>query len=214
MKKYFSKVKIYFITVLLVGSNLVNCYYSKKEDLSPLLSLITDKKLTVLFIGDSLAELSDAFGLKEKLGTQFEITNISKSGWDIPLWMGNQSEIISKKSDIAIIGLVTNDANNYSTDLFPQRYQEIVEFLRRVHGWQLILTLAPPTAIPSLESKIKINNDHIQSTYSAYPIVDLFELFKKNQDLPLYPSIDPIHPNPIGYELIGEEYRKRLLNQF
>ncbi|MCC5815419.1 MAG: SGNH/GDSL hydrolase family protein [Leptospira sp.] len=212
MKKYSSKFIVKLFILVFLGLNFSTCYHSKKEDLSPLLSLITDKKISVLIVGDSLAERSDAFGLREKLGTQFEVLNISKSGWDIPLWMGNQSEILSKKSDILILGLGTNDANNYSTDLFPDRFKEMVNFLRDNHDWRLILTLVPPTDIPSLEANIRINNDHIRSDYTNYPIVDLFELFKKNQDLPLYPIIDPLHPNPIGYDLIGEEYKKKLLN--
>jgi acyl-CoA thioesterase I len=212
MKKYFNPKIFNIFAVVLIYINLFNCYHSKKEDLSPLLSLIVDNKISILMLGDSLAERSNAFGLKEKLGIQFEVKNISKSGWDIPLWMGNQQEILSNKTDIIIVGLVTNDSNHYSTDLFPARYQEIVEFLRNNHSWQLVLTLAPPTNIPSLEANIKINNDFISANYSSYPIVDLFTLFKDNKDLPLYPAVDPLHPNPIGYELIGEEYRKKLLN--
>jgi acyl-CoA thioesterase-1 len=189
------------------------CYNSKdKSEIPALLPLILNKQVGILMLGDSLAERSNAFGLQEKLGTKYNIKNISISGRDVRIWLANKTTIEENKMDIVIVNLGTNDASYYPIEEFPTNYSNLVNYLETVHNWQVVLTLVPPTNDNILKTRIKFNNLWIKNTYSNKLLVDLESLFESKPELPLYPLADPIHPNQIGYDLIGYEYQKKILN--
>lgn len=162
----------------------------------------------ILIIGDSLSEYSGAFGLPEKLGAGFRVNDISRAGWDVPLWLSDRATIQANLADFVVVNLGTNDAAYGGAQSYAVNYSELVAFLESVHNWKLVLTLVTPTANPVLQARIANNNRWIRERYQHYSKIDLETVFHNNASLPLYPSYDPIHPNPIGYELIGEEYRK------
>lgn len=198
----------YLIAIIL---SLTSCYTSEKDNLSSLLYLLTNESKSLLILGDSLSERSDSFGLQSKLASSYTIKDISVSGRDIPIWMNDIGTILANKSDVIIVNLGTNDASYSNSSAFPENYNRLIEFLESSHHWLIILTQVPPTNDPILQSRISVNNQWIKDNYPNNTKVDLEEIFYKNWSLPLYPSTDPIHPNPIGYELIGEAYRKTLL---
>jgi lysophospholipase L1-like esterase len=198
----------YLVIIIL---SLTSCYTSKKEDFSSILYLLTNSTQSVLILGDSLSERSNSFGLKEKLGSSYTITDISVSGRDIPIWLNDTGTILANKSNIIIVNLGTNDASYSGVSTYPENYRNLIQFLESSHNWLIILSQVPPTNDGILQSRIAINNQWIKNTYPDKVLVDLETIFYQNWSLPLYPTTDPIHPNPIGYELIGEAYRTALL---
>ncbi|WCL49582.1 SGNH/GDSL hydrolase family protein [Leptospira sp. GIMC2001] len=180
--------------------------------MTSILALIRKEPTSIIIIGDSLSERSGGFSLQEKLGSEFVVYDISVSGRDIPIWLNHKNEILSKKSDIVIVNLGTNDASYYPTELYPSNYNQLVNFLKENHFWKIIVSLVPPTNNPILQSRIATNNEYLRNQYANETIVDLEKLFLNNSNLPLYPIFDDIHPNPIGYEMIGEEYRKTIIS--
>lgn len=206
------KIKIFIFIIPF----LLDCYYPKKSEpidllWIPILSNIT--QMNILFIGDSLAERSNTFGLQETLGSNFTLQSLARSGWDVPRWEANFHEILQYKPNLCIIGLGTNDANNYPTSQFPKIYNNFASRIQTFFPKTILLhTLPPPTELPILKSKIKLNNSWILENYNEKFIVDLFTIFENNSHLPLYPTWDPVHPNPIGYDLIRDAYRERIIH--
>lgn len=212
MKKSIHKLlKFSYFAILANALPYISCYHSQEQEIFPLLHLVQDQPHSVLILGDSLAEYSNGFDLQEKLGGSFQVRNISRAGWDVPLWMTDQASILAEKTDILVVELGTNDANNYGTESFPENYSELIRFLEENHNWIILHSKVPRTTLPDLAEKIRINNEWIQENYNSKPLVDLDRVFQDNANLPLYPLIDPVHPNPIGYDLIGEEYKKAIL---
>ncbi len=215
MKEYVQFRSRRFLIFLIVCLNLIDCYYSDKEiDNWGTLSLLRREEIRILFVGDSLSERSNTFELSARLGNRYRIQDLSKSGWDIPRWNRNIDQILEYKPNILIIGLGTNDALNYPVEFFPNRYREFQEKLQFFLPLSFQLhTLSPPTASEALKEKIFQNNEWLRKEYNAY--VDLFkaiENFQKNSEIPVYPIADPIHPNPIGYDIIGNEYKKAIID--
>lgn len=202
---YYLKITIVFILFL------TNCYTSKDtSDLPSILPLLMNQKIALLMIGDSLSERSNTFDLQQKLGDSYKINDISVSGRDVRIWLADKQKIQANKANIVIVNLGTNDASYYSTNEYPKYYSELIDYLRSIYSWKIVLTLVPPTNDPILKERIQINNLWIQTNYPTETKVDLLDLFEKNKSLPLYPTIDSIHPNPIGYDIIGSEYSRIL----
>lgn len=184
-----------------------NCYTSKdSSDIPTLLPLLMNDEIKILVIGDSLSERSNAFDLQSKLGSSYSLKDISVSGRDVRIWLTDLEKIQENKANIVIVNLGTNDASYYPTEEYPRFYSELIEYIRNISSWKILLTLVPPTNDPILKERIRINNSWINTNYPNDTKVNLQELFEKNSELPLYPTADPIHPNPIGYDLIGIEY--------
>jgi len=201
--RFFIHWKFILIAIVFIG----NCYTSKESsDIPSLLPLLLNQKIEILMIGDSLSERSNAFGLQAKLGSSYHIKDISVSGRDVRIWLTYREKIQENKANLVVVNLGTNDASYYSNDEFPRYYSELIEYLRSASNWQIILTLVPPTNDAILKERIRINNSWINKQYPNETKVNLEDLFNKNSNLPLYPTADPIHPNPIGYDIIGSEY--------
>ncbi|MDZ4724979.1 MAG: SGNH/GDSL hydrolase family protein [Leptospira sp.] len=207
-----------YLSILSLFSILlhINCYKSKKDDFY-LLTLLNHSanpiKVTVL--GDSLSQWSNTFGLSQKLPSTYKVTDLSVAGYDTALWISELSRAEIVPTDIWIIELGTNDASYSGTNGFKERYMEILNRLKQRTFSYFLLSTVPKTNQNGLHQSILSNNEVIRElvkTDPAYRLADLEKVFSEKSDsVILYPLNDPIHPNGIGYELIGEEYRKLLL---
>jgi acyl-CoA thioesterase-1 len=204
--------RLFFFSILLL---FVQCYHSKKEDIA-LLTLLSQNSspIRVTIIGDSLSQWSDSFGLRQKLPSSYQITDVSIAGSDTILWLEDLSRAESIPTDIWILQIGTNDASYRGTSLFKERYSEILARLERRSYSFLLLSAVPKTNQEGLHDSILANNEVIRElvkTNARYRLVDLEKAFSNQPNLILYSVADPIHPNQVGYEIIGEEYRKTLL---
>lgn len=194
------------------------CYNSKdKVDQSYLIPLMKStsndsKIIQVSIIGDSLSERSLAFGLQNKLGIDYHINDFSISGRNIFDWLFDISRPFNPVPDIIIIELGTNDAMAGSNYDFKLYLEHLLSEIKSRSNARIILTAIPLTDNNSLHARIKENNSYVRSLSNLYTISDLEKAFAENSsNIRMYPSYDPIHPNPVGYELIGEVYKKDIL---
>lgn len=197
---------------------LFNCYTSKdqvdKSYLIPLLKQTNDnqKILQVNIIGDSLSERSVGFGLQNKLGNNYKVNDFSVSGRSTYSWLFDISRPFNPQPDIVIIELGTNDVMNDASYNFISYYNQLLSEIKLRSSARIILTAVPLTDDKGLQNKIKINNNYIKSLSTNYTVTDLESVFEANRaNVSLYPTYDLIHPNPVGYELIGEAYKKDIL---
>ncbi|WP_244241469.1 SGNH/GDSL hydrolase family protein [Leptospira perdikensis] len=200
-----------FCLVLFVG-----CYHSDKptnQYLSLLGGVSLERRITI--VGDSLGQWSDGFGLKTKLPSEYKVTDISVAGYTIEDWLQNKNRMNAIPTDLWIIELGTNDAMVYGTNGFEVRTKELISFLESSLSSKVILTTIPLTNMTSIRETIRINNQTIRQLKEKKTNVDYVEIesiFESySGTIPLYPISDPIHPNQIGYELMGEAYRKKIL---
>lgn len=209
-------IAVCFRLLFLIPFAITNCYHSKKEDLT-LLTLLSQNapSVRVTIVGDSLSQWSDSFGLRQKLPSSYTITDVSRAGYDSIMWLEDLAIAESVPTDIYIIEIGTNDASYNGTRDFLNRYTQIIRRLEQKSNSFLILSTVPKTNQTGLHESIQSNNISIREfvkTNNRYRLADLESLFSSaSENLPLYPISDPIHPNQIGYTLIGEEYRKILL---
>lgn len=194
---------------------ILNCYTSKDSvDNSFLISLMKSntQSIQVNIIGDSLSERSNAFGLQDKLGIHYKVNDFSISGRTVYDWLFDISRPFNPAPDLIIIELGTNDVMMGANYDFALYLTKLIEEIKLRSSARIILTAIPLTDNVGLHERIKINNAYVRSLSNQYAITDLEKIFEDNRSsLLLYPSYDPIHPNPIGYELIGESYRKVIL---
>ncbi|TGL39229.1 SGNH/GDSL hydrolase family protein [Leptospira perdikensis] len=172
-----------------------------------------ERRITI--VGDSLGQWSDGFGLKTKLPSEYKVTDISVAGYTIEDWLQNKNRMNAIPTDLWIIELGTNDAMVYGTNGFEVRTKELISFLESSLSSKVILTTIPLTNMTSIRETIRINNQTIRQLKEKKTNVDYVEIesiFESySGTIPLYPISDPIHPNQIGYELMGEAYRKKIL---
>ena len=205
-------------TLLFILLFFLSCYTSKdnvdKSYLIPLMkSTSNDSKIIqVNIIGDSLSERSIGFGLQNKLGSGYKINDFSVSGRNVYDWLFDISRPFSPTPDLIIVELGTNDVFTGPTYDFKSNLTRLLEEIKIRSSARVILTAIPLTDDKGLQSRIKVNNDYVRSLSSSYTVTELEKAFEDNRaNLRLYPSYDPIHPNPVGYELIGELYKKDIL---
>lgn len=204
---------ILFLSVFLCFSN---CYHSDKPSgqyLSILGANVLNRKITI--VGDSLAQWSDGFGLRSRLPSEFTVTDLSVAGYTTEDWIQNQNRLNAIPTDLWILELGTNDAMVYGTSGFETRTLNLIDFLQSNQNSIVYLTLVPKTKMVSIQDTIRTNNSTLRAIQEKKPkveIVDIESIFESYQgELPLYPISDPIHPNQIGYDLMGETYRKKIL---
>ncbi|MCZ8156611.1 MAG: SGNH/GDSL hydrolase family protein [Leptospira sp.] len=212
MKK--QSLKILFLCCL--GNLFLNCYHSKKEDIAILILLSRQSSpIRITVVGDSLSQWSDTFGLKNKLPASYQITDVSKAGYDTTQWLTELSVVESIPTDIWIVELGTNDASYYGTNGFLERYTQLIERLSNRPFSIFLLSTVPITNQVGLHQSIQKNNESIRALVQSnqkYRLADLEQAFSNTGNATgLYSIADPIHPNQIGYEIIGETYRKILL---
>ncbi|WP_232374015.1 SGNH/GDSL hydrolase family protein [Leptospira chreensis] len=200
-----------FSLVLLMG-----CYHSDKptnQYLSLLGGISLERRITI--VGDSLGQWSDGFGLRTKLPSEFKITDISVAGYTTEDWLQNKNRMNEIPTDLWIIELGTNDAMVYGASGFESKTRELVSFLESSQVSRVLLTAIPLTNMTSIRETIRTNNQTIRNlkeNKTNIDFVDIESIFESySGSLPLYPISDPIHPNQIGYELMGEAYRKKIL---
>lgn len=202
---------IFFLLLLIFG-----CYTSKESvDKSYLASLMSSnhtETIQVNIIGDSLSERSLAFSLQNKLGSGYQVNDFSVSGRTVFDWLFDISRPFNPMPDIVIIELGTNDAMMATNYDFTGYYNRLLSEIQIRSKAKIIVTAIPLTDETGIQARIKVNNNFIRSLSNLYTISDLEKAFEDNRsNLRLYPSYDPIHPNPVGYELIGEIYKKDIL---
>ncbi|WP_244279465.1 SGNH/GDSL hydrolase family protein [Leptospira brenneri] len=213
--KGFLIFKIYFIPFITINL-FFGCYHSDKPNnqyLSLLGGISLERRITI--VGDSLGQWSDGFGLKSKLPSEFKVTDISVAGYTTEDWLQNKNRMNEIPTDLWIIELGTNDAMVYGTNGFESRTKELISFLESAQTSRILVTAIPLTNMVSIQETIRTNNQILRNLKDTKPNVDyveiesIFETYSGS--LPLYPVSDPIHPNQIGYELMGEAYRKKIL---
>jgi acyl-CoA thioesterase I len=197
---------------------IVNCYTSKdnvdKSYLIPLMKQSANglNTIQVNIIGDSLSERSLGFGLQNKLGSGYVVNDFSVSGRTIYDWLFDISRPFSIIPNVVIIELGTNDVMANVNYDFNANLNKLLNEIKIRSSARIILTAVPLTDDKGLQNKIKANNNYVRSFSNSYTVVDLEKIFEDNREnIRLYPSYDPIHPNPFGYELIGEVYKKEIL---
>ncbi len=204
-------MKFFFISFIF----LLNCYHEKKNQYTNLFLLSKIKSVNNIIqlniIGDSLSERSSSFGLKQKLGASFQINDYSISGRNVPDWLGDISRPFKIAPNLIIIELGTNDAYFEGNYNFFEKYNFLIKEIELRSNAKIFLSLVPETNQNGIQSIIKKNNFQIKTLEAKYSIVDLETIFRKNGLVNLYPLQDPIHPNSVGYELIGEEYKRIIL---
>ncbi|XDD46292.1 SGNH/GDSL hydrolase family protein [Leptospira sp. WS39.C2] len=172
-----------------------------------------NRKITI--VGDSLAQWSDGFGLRQKLPSEFSVTDLSVAGYSTEDWLQNKNRLNEIPTQIWILELGTNDAMVYGTNGFESRTLTLIDFLQNSQNSFVYLTLIPRTNMNSIRETIRLNNltlQQIKSLRKNVDTVDVESIFETYQgEIPLYPIADPIHPNQIGYEIMGELYRKKIL---
>lgn len=192
------------------------CYHSDKPSqqyLSLLGANAFNRKITI--VGDSLAQWSNGFGLKQKLPSEFTVTDLSVAGYSTEDWLQNKNRLNEIPTQIWILELGTNDAMVYGTSGYETRTRSLIDFLQNSQNSIVYLTLIPRTNMASIRETIRTNNETLRQIKSQKQNVDTIDVetfFESYQgDVPLYPVSDPIHPNQIGYEIMGELYRKKIL---
>ncbi|WP_420908927.1 SGNH/GDSL hydrolase family protein [Leptospira bandrabouensis] len=195
---------------------LIGCYHSKQptnQYLTLLSGVPMERRITI--VGDSLGQWSDGFGLKTKLPQGYKVTDISVAGYTIEDWLQNKSRLNEIPTDLWIIELGTNDAMVYGTSGFESRNTELIQFLESSQISKVLLTTIPLTNMTSIRETIRTNNETIRrmkENRSNLDYVEMESIFESyTGEVPLYPVSDPIHPNQIGYELMGEAYKKKIL---
>lgn len=201
--------------LLFFFSFVLNCYHSKpNDDLSNLL-LGNSQMQRVTIVGDSLSEWSRGFGLREKLPANFTVTNLSAAGFSVRDWLERQSILLSNPTETWIVFLGTNDGYLYGNSTFEENYRALLAILQLNLPRNIIVSTLPLTNDAGLKLVLRDFNHtlrKIQKETTNSRLVDLEKAFSNAVgDLPLYPLDDPIHPNQIGYELIGEAYRQCIL---
>ncbi|TGL75077.1 SGNH/GDSL hydrolase family protein [Leptospira jelokensis] len=171
------------------------------------------RKITI--VGDSLAQWSDGFGLRSRLPAEFSVTDVSVAGYTTEDWLQNKDQLNRIPTDLWILELGTNDAMAYGTNGYESRTLDLINFLQSNQISIVYLTLIPRTNMTSIKETIRENNEtlrKIKLQKEKVDIVDIESIFESYQgEIPLYPISDPIHPNQIGYDLMGETYRKKIL---
>lgn len=205
---------LYFLGII-----ALSCYTSKKSDnRTALYSLIqpgSTRTMTVNvnIIGDSLSDYSNAFNLQNRLGNNFAINDFSVPGRDTADWLYDISVPFNPQPDIVIIELGTNDAFRFSTPVFAGNLKTLLNEIESRTKAKIIITAVPLSDDNGLGTIIKKQNDFIRSLAGTYAIADLEKVFEANKtNFRLYPYSDPVHPNPVGYDLAGEEYKKVILS--
>ncbi|AOP32835.1 lipase [Leptospira tipperaryensis] len=179
---------------------------SDQQGLSALLPLV-GPLLKVGIIGDSLSQRSDGFGLREKLGTRFTVTDYSVSGRSVPGWNDVIGTALTEQQNLLILELGTNDVSSYPLDQFPGNYEILLNSIQKASNAAILVTVLPPTIQPGYRANILQINPYLRSLGSRYLIADMETVFLETEKtIPLYPQIDPIHPNPTGYDLMGTVY--------
>lgn len=152
---------------------------------------------------------------KTKLTPGFKVTDISIAGYSTQDWLQNKNRLNEIPTDLWLLELGTNDAMVYGTSGFEPRTIELITFLESSQTSKVMVTTIPLTNMASIRETIRTNNQTIRrlkenrSNLDYVEIESIFESY--TGEVPLYPVSDPIHPNQIGYEIMGEAYRKKIL---
>ncbi len=208
--------KLFYFLLFLFYFGSANCYHSSKDNIE-ILTLLSQRSATVrvTIVGDSLSQWSEGFNIKTRLPTSYQVQDISKAGYDTELWLSDLAIAESIPTDIWVIELGTNDASYKGTRGFKDRYNQILSRLEQKNFSYFVLSAVPKTNQIGLHEPITANNQSIREMVLSNPkyrLADLEKVFNTaSETISLYSIADPIHPNQIGYDLIGEEYRKILL---
>ncbi|AXR60616.1 SGNH/GDSL hydrolase family protein [Leptospira mayottensis] len=191
---------LFFLLISCVGKE------SDQHGLSFLLPL-TGPLLKVGIIGDSLSQESDGFGLREKLGFRFTVTDYSVSGRYVPAWLQTIGTALTERQDLLILELGTNDVSGYPIDQFPKNYENLLSLIQSRSNAMILVTILPPTFQPGYRANILQINSYLKGLSSRYPTADMESVFLERENtIPLYSQTDLVHPNPVGYELMGTVY--------
>ncbi|WP_061223317.1 SGNH/GDSL hydrolase family protein [Leptospira weilii] len=191
---------LFFLLISCVGKE------GEQHGLSFLLPL-AGPLLKVGIIGDSLSQESDGFGLREKLGFRFTVTDYSVSGRYVPAWLQTIETALTERQDLLILELGTNDVSGYPVDQFPKNYENLLSLIQSRSNAMILVTILPPTSQPSYRANILQINSYLKGLSSRYPTADMESVFlEKENTIPLYSQTDLVHPNPVGYDLMGTVY--------
>jgi lysophospholipase L1-like esterase len=157
--------------------------------------------------------------LQEMLGPSFRVTNYGVSG-TTAMVTGTSSYSAQPAYDyslgaephVVLLMLGTNDASlaNYSDAAFRQSLTKLVDSYKALSSHPKVYVLTPPALYTARASVL---TDHVipsvrevaQATDSS--VIDIYAATKNRQEI--FP--DGVHPTEIGYRIIVETIRDRLL---
>ncbi|EQA60885.1 SGNH/GDSL hydrolase family protein [Leptospira alexanderi] len=191
---------LFFLLISCVGKE------GEQHGLSFLLPL-AGPLLKVGIVGDSLSQESNGFGLREKLGFRFTVTDYSVSGRYVPAWLQTIGTALTERQDLLILELGTNDVSGYPVDQFPKNYENLLSSIQSHSNAMILVTILPPTSQPGYRANILQINSYLKGLSSRYPTADMESVFLERENtIPLYSQTDLVHPNPVGYDLMGTVY--------
>ncbi|TGK07467.1 SGNH/GDSL hydrolase family protein [Leptospira semungkisensis] len=193
--------------------SFTHCYSQKDTNsISSLLPNMDPIPVTVL--GDSLCERSQAFGLREGLGSNFEITEACVSLRGVADWLPQLNLALVNTPKLIIIELGLNDLLYHSDQSFSGNYNTMLSDLQSKSSALIMVTVLPPTNA-SYRTDILQMNVFLKSLGSSYPIADMETPFLQTETkIELYPTDDPIHPDPAGYSIMKTVYMTEVAKLF
>ncbi len=198
-------MRTFYFYVLVPVFLFFGCY--SQNDSGSLSGLLPESgSIPVTVLGDSLCERSQGFGLREGLGSNFEITEACVSLRGAADWLPELNLALTNTPRLIIIELGLNDLLYHPIELFPGNYSALLSELQARSNAILMVTVLPPPTI-AYHSDILQMNVFLKSLGSAHPLADMETPFLDAEgQIELYPSIDPIHPNPVGYSIMKTVY--------
>ncbi|WP_078128477.1 SGNH/GDSL hydrolase family protein [Leptospira alexanderi] len=186
---------------------LISCVGKEEQHGLSFLLPLAGPLLKVGIIGDSLSQESNGFGLREKLGFRFTVTDYSVSGRYVPAWLQTIGTALTERQDLLILELGTNDVSGYPVDQFPKNYENLLSSIQSHSNAMILVTILPPTSQPGYRANILQINSYLKGLSSRYPTADMESVFLERENtIPLYSQTDLVHPNPVGYDLMGTVY--------
>ncbi|MCE9499677.1 MAG: SGNH/GDSL hydrolase family protein, partial [Leptospira sp.] len=88
---------------------------------------------------------------------------------------------------------------------------KLIAEIQKRSSAKIILTAIPLTNDPILQQRIVKSNSYVRSLSSKYTVADIEPEFEKvKSTVRLYPINDNIHPEPAGYDIMGDVYFKKI----
>ena len=172
---------------------------------------------SVLIIGDSLTERSDGFGLSGSAGPALNVRALGIAGTDYRDWLVRLDDAFAEggpPADIVLVPLGTNDGYRFTPAEHVGNVQRLHESIRTRSSATTYYFQMPRSNDGVLAANIRANNLALAANLpdSTVPLIDLDTPFETARSgPPLYPANDPIHPTDVGYRIIADEIRLRLL---
>lgn len=191
-------------------------------------NLISGKRFSILFLGDSTTEQNQYTNgkdghvniIKKTLtnlpGVDLTIINAGVSGDDTSLMLKRlDQEVINNQPDLIVFSSGINDAVNLSNDQFSNNFEKIIEKLKKETDSKIIFRTSNPAKDITINDKLQNKiNPRAKELAEKYDIgyVDLYSYFESTTGDKVDEYMkDGYHPNEKGQKLISDFLLKVLL---